>query len=312
MKKQDTLQKGWVVTILALCCTFLWGSAFPCIKIGYEMFSIASDDIASQILFAGLRFALAGVLAIVIGSIASRKVLIPRKTSWGMVLKLSLAQTIIQYLLFYIGVANTSGVKASIVEASSVFLTILISSLIFHYEKLTRFKVAGCLLGFAGVVLINLNGGSGLGGGMSFMGEGCILLSAVSYAVSSVLIKKFGQFENPVALSGYQFVLGGIVLALAGKAMGGHLQGFTVQSTLLLIYLAMISAVAYSLWGILLKHNPVGRVAIFGFANPVFGVILSAVLLHEQNQAFTIQGLISLLLVCLGICLVNRDFSDQK
>ena len=70
--------------------------------------------------------------------------------------------------------------------------------------------------------------------------------------------------------------------------------------------MAMISAVAYSLWGILLKYNPVSRIAVFGFMNPVFGVILSALLLGENNQAFSLYGLAALVLVSLGIFLVNR------
>ena len=130
--------------------------------------------------------------------------------------------------------------------------------------------------------------------------------------MSSVLIKKYSQSENPVTLSGYQFVVGGLVLSLAGFAAGGRLSGFTVKSSLLLLYLAMLSAVAYSVCSILLKHKPVGNVSIYGFMNPVCGVTLSAILLHEQNQAFTLRGLISLVLVCIGICLVNSDFQSKQ
>lgn len=310
-EKENILQKGWVVALLAMVCCFLWGSAFPCVKIGYDLFQIAAEDIASQILFAGTRFTLAGVLTIAIGSLMSRKVLKPERTSWGMILKLCMVQTVIQYLLFYVGLANTSGVKASIIEASNVFLAILISALIFHYEKLSKEKVVGCLLGFAGVVLINLSSG-GFGGSMSLIGEGFIFLSTLSYALSSVLIKKYSQRENPVTLSGYQFLLGGLIMAVVALIAGGKLQHFTVQSTLLLVYMAMISAVAYSLWGLLLKYNPVSKVAVFGFMNPMFGVILSAVLLKEQNQAFTLRGLVSLVLVCVGIYVVNQDFSKKK
>ncbi len=84
-----------------------------------------------------------------------------------------------------------------------------------------------------------------------------------------------------------------------------------LASTSLLIYMALISAIAHALWCILLKHNPASKVAVFGFMNSVFGMILSAVLLKEQNQAFTIQGLISLLPVCIGIYFVNQDFSKK-
>jgi drug/metabolite transporter (DMT)-like permease len=228
-----------------------------------------------------------------------------------MVFRLSLVQTVIQYLLFYIGLANTTGVKSSIIEASSVFFALLASSVLFHYEKLGKGKIMGCILGFAGVVLINLTG-SGLDTSMRLSGEGFILLSALSYAFSSVMIKNYAQKENPVILSGYQFVTGGLVMAAAGLLAGGKLIGFTLVSGILLFYMAVISAVAYSLWGVLLKYNPVGKVAVYGFTNPVFGVILCALLLGEKNQAFTLQGLISLLLVCLGIYMVNREEDSYK
>ncbi|MDO4305675.1 MAG: DMT family transporter [Eubacteriales bacterium] len=293
-----------------MVCCLLWGSAFPCIKIGYRMFDIASSDTASQILFAGVRFTLAGILTVVIGSVLGRQFLFPAKENWHMVMKLCMFQTVIQYLLFYVGLAHTTGVKSSIIEASNVFVAILASSLLFHYEKLGREKILGCIVGFAGVVLINLNG-NGLDGSMSFLGEGCILLSTVSYAFSSVLIKSYSRKENPVTLSGYQFMAGGIVMAAAGFLLGGRLHGFTPASTVLLVYMAVISAVAYSIWGILLKYNPVGKVAVYGFMNPVFGVILSAALLGEKNQAFTVQGLISLLLVCGGIYMVNREQEES-
>ena len=305
---QKRLTKTPVVCLLTLICCFLWGSAFPCIKIGYRLFSIASSDTAGQILFAGLRFTLAGILVVLIGSLASRRPLLPRRSSLLPIGLLSLSQTIIQYLFFYIGLANTTGVKSSIIDASNTFFAILMASLIFRYEALTRSKLLGCIVGFAGVILINLAGGS-LDFHMQMNGEGFILIAALSYALSSVLIKKFSAAEDPVMLSGWQFILGGLVLAAAGFLMGGRISGFTPGAVLLLLYMAMISAVAYSLWGLLLKYNPVSRIAVFGFMNPVFGVLLSALLLGEDNQAFSLYGLGALLLVSLGIYLVNRKAS---
>lgn len=56
------LTKTPVVCGLAIICCLLWGSAFPCIKIGYQMFNIPSGAVGSQFLFAGIRFTLAGIL----------------------------------------------------------------------------------------------------------------------------------------------------------------------------------------------------------------------------------------------------------
>ena len=142
---------------------------------------------------------------------------------------------------------------------------------------------------------------------MSLQGEGFIFLSTVAYAFSSVFLKRFSVKDNPVMLSGYQFVAGGIIMIIVGAVMGGNIHVTSGKALLLLLYLAMLSAVAYSVWGVLLKYNPVSRVAVFGFMNPVFGVILSALLLHEGDQAGGLVSIISLILVCIGIYAVNRQ-----
>lgn len=303
--KKNTLTKTPVVCVLAILCCILWGSATPSIKKGYELFAIASGDTAAQILFAGMRFVLAGMLTVLFGSIISRKALVPKKVSVAPILKLAMVQTILQYVFFYIGHAHTSGVKAAIINGSSSFIAILFAVYLFRYEKMTWKKLAGCILGFAGIVVINLTG-SGIDMNMSLAGEGSILVSATAYALSSGMIKKYSQNENPVILSGYQFFAGGIVMCIAGFAAGGRVTVFTFNSSLLLIYLAMISSVAYTIWGILLKYNPVAKVTVFGFTNPMFGVILSAIFLGEGNQAFGVRSLVALALVSLGIFIINK------
>lgn len=303
--KKETLTKTSVVCLLATVCCFLWGSAFPSVKIGYQLFSIPSDDYAGQLLFAGLRFTLAGVLVVLFGSLLQKKPLLPNKTSITPIISLAMVQTFLQYLFFYMGLAHTTGVKSSIIVASNVFFSILLASLIFHYEQFTLPKCIGCLAGFTGIIIINLSG-EHLDMNLSLSGEGAILLSALSSGLSSSLMKKYSTNHDPVLLSGYQFFTGGILLTLCGLTTKARLHTTTLPGLLLLLYMALISAVAYTLWGILLKYNPVSQVAVFGFMNPMFGVLLSALILHERNQAFSLNGLISLLLVCAGIYIVNR------
>ncbi|MDD3402360.1 MAG: DMT family transporter [Hespellia sp.] len=301
---ESFLQKTMIVWFGAFICCFLWGSAFPCIKIGYELFQIPAHDTSTQILFAGYRFTLAGILTIILGSLISKKLLLPKKESLPKIIKLCLLQTVAQYFFFYVGLAHTSGVKASIIEAMNVFVAIIIASLLFHQEHLSIRKMVGCIIGFAGVVLINLSG-NGVDLNFSLLGEGFIFFSTVAYAFSSVCLKNYSKGENPVTLSGYQFVCGGVIMTVSGLLMGGNVTHFTAAAFGILVYLALVSAVAYSLWGILLKYNPVSRVSVFGFMNPVFGVILSAVFLGEAKQAIGITSLISLILVCVGIYIVN-------
>lgn len=292
------------IGLLACLCCLLWGSATPAIKIGYEWFGIGAGDVASRILFAGVRFILAGILTAIFGSLIAGKPLFPQKSSWGMICKLGLVQTVFQYIFFYMGLAYTTGVKSAIINGSQTFITIVLACLVFRYEKLTMQKFLGCLIGFAGVIVINFDP-SGLTGGFTFRGEGAILIAAIAYALSSALVKNYSQKENPVVLSGYQFIFGGIIMTIVGALMGGKLTGWCFRSILLLLYLALISSVAYSVWGILLKHNPVGKVAIYSFTNPIFSVLLSFVFLHETSS-FGIELVVALGLVCCGIWLVNR------
>ena len=305
-QKVNTLNKTWVICILASICCLLWGSAFPCIKIGYKIFRISSDDSTTQILFAGLRFILAGIITIIFGSISNKKLLVPSKKSIPKIIILSIFQTILQYLFFYIGLAHTSGTKASVINSSGVFLCIFITGAVFRLEKIRINDIVGSLIGFSGVILINMNG---LSSDITLIGDGFIFLCSLSYAFSSVCMKKFSSEFNPVMMSGYQFLFGGIVMTAIGIITGGKIETVTSNGILMLVYLAFVSGTAYSLWAVLLKNNPVSKVAVFGFFNPVFGVILSAILLHE-NEQFGIKGLISLVLVCIGIIIVNMK--DKK
>ena len=217
----SVLTRTWCVALLATTACALWGSAIPCIKIGYRLMGIQSSDVPSEILFAGLRFMLAGVIALGAEGLARRRFPRVKRSSWGMVAKLCLAQTVVQYAFFYIGVSNASGVKGTIVNASNTFICILIAALVFRQERLTARKVLGCAVGFAGVVIVNLTG-EDLGGSVTLTGEGFILISAVCYSVSSALIRVYSQRESPVALSGWQFLVGGCVLAVAGLVAGGR------------------------------------------------------------------------------------------
>lgn len=294
----------------AMLCCLLWGSAFPLVKIGFSWLNISSEDIPTEILYAGLRFTLAGVIAIIITSLISGKFLRPTMKSLPKVFSLSMFQTILQYLFFYIGLSNTSGVKASVIEAMNVFVALIVSCLIFRMEKFTAAKIIGSIIGFAGVVIINVGKGD-LAGGLTLKGEGFILISTVAYAFSSVLMKHWSNEENPMMMSAWQFLLGGIVMSILGFALGGRISGFDLKSVLLLIYLASLSAIAYSLWASLLKYYPVSRIAVYGFMNPVFGFILSAFLLGE-SEAFGLKSIAALVLVCLGIYIVNYTKKMNK
>ena len=305
-QKQNQLTKTGVVALFAYVCCILWGSAIPAIKTGYRLMQVDSSDIASQIVFAGIRFTLAGILVLIFASVREKRVVLPDGTLLKYAVPVCLAQTIVQYFFFYIGVAHTSGVKSGIITGLGNFIAILLACLIFRNERMTGRKIAGCVLGFAGVVVINVMGNS-LDMGFSLIGEGFLLIAQLSYGISTVLINLFSRKVSPVVLSGTQFAMGGIVLILIGVGMGGGLGAVTAGGVAIIGYLALVSAVAYTLWSILLAWNDVSKVAIYGFVNPLCSVVLSALLLGEVKQAFHVGSLIALILVCAGIYIVNAD-----
>lgn len=303
----NTHRKNALIFLGAFVCCFLWGSAFPGIKIGYSLWRISGDDTWQIIRFAGIRFFLAGALVIAFASLMRHRLLLPEKNELGKIAFLSLFQTVGQYILFYLGLAHTTGVNSAVVDSLTSFFAIIVASLFMKMEQLTPRKIAGCVLGFAGVLLINLSAE-----GFSFrpLGDGMVALSALCYGISSSLIKKYSANHDTVLFSGYQFMMGGVAMTIVGQA-GTALSGepsAAVTAPLgaagILLYLALVSSVAYTLWGILLKTSDVSKISIFGFMNPVIGVILSALLLGEAGE-LGLKHAGALLLICAGIVAVN-------
>lgn len=304
---EKKLQNPIVICVLALLCCALWGSAFPCIKIGYEWMEI--EGTGSQILFAGYRFFLSGVLTFVLGCLLERRILRMKRENFGVIFRQGVLQTTIQYVCFYIGLAHTTGAKGSIINASNAFVSIVAAHYMIRSERMTWKKGLGCILGLAGVVLVNLEPG-GFGGGFRFLGEGMVLLCTIAYGVSTVLLKIISDRESPMTITAYQTLIGSVLLIVTGWCLHGEVSVNTWKSSALLFYMALLSTVAFSLWTLLLKYNPVGKVAVYGFTIPIFGVLLSGILLGET--IFSVKYVAALIFVSGGVILVNRNDAGKQ
>ncbi|MBE6696820.1 MAG: EamA/RhaT family transporter, partial [Ruminococcaceae bacterium] len=122
-KKQNIFSNPIMMTLVALVCCALWGSATPAIKTGYKLLSVSG--VASIMLFAGMRFFLAGVFTVIIFSVSSKKILVPKRENVPRILLVSVFQTVVQYIFFYLGLAYTSGVKGTVASGSGAFLRCL-------------------------------------------------------------------------------------------------------------------------------------------------------------------------------------------
>ncbi|HEV7275962.1 MAG TPA: DMT family transporter [Devosiaceae bacterium] len=303
MPSRSIFEDRRVVFASATLCCLLWGSAFPAIKGGYALLEIAPSDIASQMLFAGYRFTLAGLALLLYAGWTGRS-LWPGAGQTRQLLLLGATQTGLQYVFFYIGLAHATGVKGSIMSSTSTFFSVLLAHFIYAEDRLGPRRIAGCALGFAGVVVVNVAGaGAGLDLDFRLMGEGFLVIAAFIVAAASIYGKRVSQRLDAAVMTGYQLAIGGLLLCLLGFVLGGDVGDLDLQSGSLLAYLAFLSAVAFGLWSTLLKYNPVGMVAIFNFLIPVFGVLLSALLLGENMLEW--KNLVALCLVATGIWLVT-------
>lgn len=308
--KQETFfTKKLNVVLLAVFCTALWGSTAPVIKCGFDLFVIEQDEIVSKILFAGLRFVIAGVITLLIPFIQSKKIVMPDKNTLPSILSIGVVQTTLQMIFFFVGLSYTTGFKASVMAGTSTFFAVIIAHFMYKDDRLNVRKVVGCILGFLGVLASGLGGAAQSSNeamlfGIPFMGDIFIILSMLTFAVSGPMCKEASKKGDITLITGYSMLFGGLLLVLIGALSGGALENVSVAGFSVLLYLGILSAVATTIWNILLQYNNVSSLSVFNCLQPVFGAILSAILLGEN--IFELKNLLALVLSCLGIYIVNK------
>lgn len=294
-------QKKFVWMCAAFCC-LLWGSAYPAIKNGYEIFQISTDDLPGKIVFAGYRFVIAGALLLLFALLQGKAIGRLSRRQYSQLAVLGMTQTALQYVFFYIGLAFTTGVKGSIMNATGTFFSVLLAHFIYKNDRLSINRIVGCVVGFAGVMVVNFNSQL-MNFSFSWLGDGFVVIAAFILSASTLYGKRISQTVDPTIMTGWQLGLGGVVLTVGGYLAGGRLAFNGWESVAILSYLALLSSVAFALWSLLLKYNRVGMIAPFNFLIPVSGAVLSAIFLQESILEW--RYALALVLVCFGIWRVN-------
>ncbi len=300
---EKTFTNKKIVALIATLCCFLWGSAYPAVKNGYLLFQIEPADVSSKLVFAGYRFVLAGIILLTVAHFSGRKLFAITKENVFKIFILGVTQTMLQYIFFYVGLSNTTGVKGAIMNSMGTFFSVILAHYLYKNDKLGVKKIIGCTIGFLGVMAANFSLEL-FNFSFNMFGEGFIVIAAFIFSASAIYGKKLTQNIDVMLVTGYNLFMGGILLVCIGLASGGRVTNFTPSSLALLIYMAILSAVAFSLWSLLLKYNKVGVVSIYNFLIPIFGVMLSSIFLGEN--ILEIKNMIALVLVCSGIWLVNK------
>jgi drug/metabolite transporter (DMT)-like permease len=181
------------------------------------------------------------------------------------------------------------------------FMLVLLACLCFKSDRLTSRKIIGCAVGIAGILMLNMGGGSS--GQFTLMGDGMIVLNALCSALAGLLTRGLSRKIDVFVGTGYGLALGGALLIIPGLLMGGTLPHITTTGLIILILLIGISSLGFTLYNKLISCNPVGKVAIFNSLIPVVGAITSCLCLGEP---FYWKYLVAALLAMAGIFIINK------
>lgn len=290
------------VSIFALTAAVAWGWAYPLIKLGFAEFHITPDLTGSKILFAGIRFCISGLIILGVARAGNKSFAIRRSADWWYILLFTLLNTTIHYTCFYIGLSYAPGARSAILNSLSVFSVVILACLFFKSDRMTIRKLMGCMIGFAGILALNI-GGERSGSGFTLMGDGMIVLNALSGAAASLLARGLGRRVNVFVGTGYSLALGGLMLMAAGLLLGGNIPYVSALGIIYLLLLIAISTVGFTLYNKLLTCNPVGKVAIYNSLIPVVGAVTSCLCLGET---FYWKYVLAGSLATAGICIINR------
>ncbi len=280
-----------------LLVMLLWGSLFPMVKLGYGAYSISTTG--DILLFAGVRFAICGAVICLYSFMKNRQSYVTAKTTIIPILLSGLFAIILHYSFTYLGLKLTDSSKTAILKQVGVLFYVCFSFLFFKDDKLTVRKLVAVIIGFMGIIAINVTGSK-----VTFnIGDLFIVLASFCTVFSNVISKKALQKVDAVTMTGISQLFGGIFLLIVGIALGGKVD-FVWSKAYIFIYICTASIFSYCIWFSIVKKAELSRLFIIKFAEPVFACIFGAILLGEN--IFKIQYLVAFILISLGITIANK------
>lgn len=301
-----------MLAIAAIVTNVIWGTPFKLVKVMYEEMNISKDVLGDnylgQVLAAiSIRFFIAGVMTLIFAMVIKQNIFKVNKTQWKEVAIMGLLSTTAAYFFFNIGNVNiTSTINSTILAQSTIFFAAILAHFAYKNDKLNTAKVIALVVGFAGLIISQLTGGATIGDMFTFtiMGEGFMLVYGLIAALATMLAKKIGSTLNSFVMTGWNLVIGSVVLFFIGLGMGGSVSAitWTPLGVTMLVILAGASAIPFSLWYWCAQYANLGEITVYKFIMPISGSVLAVIL----GESFTMPLAIGLVLVCLAIIMINK------
>lgn len=263
----------------AIVTCLMWSTAYPFIKVGLQY--------STPLHFAGSRFIISGlmILPFTVNIRDYVKMIIANRS---LAIWVTVLQTLINYILFYKGMEFVPGALGAVIVGAQPFVTAIVSRIMIHDERFTLAKVVTIVFGLAGIVLVSAGRqGLHLGGPKELAGVVMIFIANLSTSISNVLVSKNGKKMNPLVLSSFSLLTGGIIIFFLSFLVEDvpSKPNFPLNYWLVLAWLAFMSAFTFSKWYVLLKRPEVrvSELNLWKFIIPVFGAILSWMIVPDEN-----------------------------
>lgn len=287
------------ITLQAILACLLWSSAFVGIKIGLPY--------TTPLQFAGIRFFISGLMVLPVAIYYNPAFLRIMRANIRFILLLGFLQTFLQYALFYTGIAKVPGSLGAIVIGSGPLFIALMAHFFMPGDKMNLKKSGIILFGFSGIVLVSLGRNGDPGSALRMTGILILIANNIVSGITNVVIALEKKKIPPLVLSSTSMIIGGLALFLFSIPVEGlNPSPKPVAYYLSLGWLSMLSAVAISIWTILLKKPGVliSDLNLWKFLIPVAGALLAWMILPEESPDWL--SVAGMAITAIALILINR------
>lgn len=274
----------------------LWSTVYAVIKIGLQY--------DTPLHFAGIRFIISGLMILPF-TVRPRIYMSMIREHWKIFAWVTVLQTLLNYILFYLGMNLVPGALGAIIVGSQPLVVALVASLMHESEKLTGRKIITIIFGITGVVLISAGRQAlRIGAASEILGVLLILGANIATALSNVMVSLRSKGINPLVLSSSSLFSGGVLIFLISIPLEGTGRGpMPWEYWMSLVWLSFVSAYAFSLWFKLLQRPnvKVSELNLWKFIIPVVGAVLSWIIVPgEKPEWLTITGIVIITASLIG------------
>ncbi len=263
---------GTVAMFVALAVT--WGASFLFIKVGLEGLTPA------QVVWGRLVL---GALALSLISAVTRSPLPREPRLWAHLFVVALLLCVLPFSLFAWAEQHVSSGVASILNATTPLMTVLVGLAALPQERLSRARLAGLLLGFAGVLLV-LGVGDGAAGG-ELRGKMACLGATASYGLAFVYLRRFVAVRGLPALTAatVQVLLGAAVMVLATPLIARPAPVLTARVVVAIALLGVAGTGIAYVWNTAIVNRwGATNASTVTYLTPLVGVVLGVLVLGES------------------------------